>query len=168
MSPLFDNRFPSEAFKSMVFWLMACSGLWGVLAGGEGWAFGLPVIGLATGLALYLGLRPWNVRLLRLPGFVVFFLRSAMGGALDVAWRALHRRCPIAPSWVRYRFHADDPRVRLLVSAMIGLFPGTLASEIEGDELHVHLLTERDGWRDSIAALERRLSDLLPASGGRA
>lgn len=166
MSQLIVNGSSSGTLKSLVFWLAVCTALWWLLADGGGWSFGLPTIVLATWVALRLRLSPWNVRLLRLPGFAWYFLRQAVSGALDVARRALQPRRPISPAWVRYRFRDDDPRVQLLVSAIVGLFPGTLASRVDGAELHVHLLSEAEGWEQPIEELERQLGRLLPRADG--
>jgi len=55
--------------------------------------------------------------------------------------------------------------VRLLLSAMVGLLPGTLASRVDADEMRVHVLDERLPWQATVAELERRLERLLGVDG---
>lgn len=160
----------AQLIRGFLFWLLMHAGLWYLLTNGDGWEIGIPSACLASLLALHLELRPWRLRLLYLPLFLGFFMRAAFAGAADVARRSLLPTCAIAPEWVRYRFIVADPRVRLLVSAVIGLFPGTLASKIDGDELHLHIL-DRGGidWRINVMQLEQQLTRLLlpaPASAG--
>ena len=57
--------------------------------------------------------------------------------------------------------------MRLLLSALVGLLPGTLASRIDGGQLRVHVLDEQLPWQATIAELERRLERLLGAAGER-
>lgn len=161
MWKLSSQRSAKRAWQ-FAFWSALSAALWLLLAEGKGWQFGLPTVLLAAGLAVFLDLEPWAFRLLRMPAFLWFFLRSTFHGAVDVARRAISPRCPIAPSWLRYEFTSNDPRVRLLASAIIGLFPGTLAAKIEGDYLLIHVLDERTDWCPTIAELERELSAVLP------
>lgn len=152
----------ANSLPAFLFWLLVYAALWYVLAGGAGWAFGVPTVFLACLLAVYLKAQPCRIQLRHLPVFLLFFLRSALVGGADVARRAVHVRCPIAPAWVHYRFQSHDSRVRLLVSAIVGLFPGTLASKIEGDQMHVHVLDKNSDWQNTVAQLEEKLTQLLP------
>lgn len=161
MSKLSANRPSFGSLSAFAYWLLAYLVLWYFLASGAGWAFGIPSAVLASLVAVYLRLQPWRIRIRHLPSFLFFFLRSAVMGAADVARRSVQVRLPIAPAWVRYRFVASDSRVRLLVSAIIGLFPGTLASRIENDELHVHILDESVDWQSTTEKLEQKLMQLL-------
>lgn len=144
-------------------WVALYALLWTLLAEGRGWGLGVPSILLAAWLSLWLGLRPWHPSLLALPGFVGFFLGRMIAGGWDVAVRALHPRRPLHPAWLCYTLQSRSPRVRLLLSALVGLLPGTLASRIEGERMHVHVLDERQAWQPTVAELERRLQRLLHA-----
>lgn len=148
-------------------WTALYAALWALFAEGRGWSLGLPVVALAVALSLWLGLRPPWLRLAALPGFVGFFCKHMLAGGWDVARRALQPRCPLQPAWHDYRLACGSPRVRLLLSALVGLLPGTLASGVEGDRMRVHVLDERLPWRATIAELERRLERLLGAQGER-
>ena len=119
-----------------LFWSLIYAALWALFAAGQGWLLGVPTVALAVALSLWLGLRPLGMRLGALPAFLGFFLKHMLLGS-------------------------QSPRVRLLLSALVGLLPGTLASRIEGDEMRVHVLDERLPWQATVADLEQRLERLL-------
>jgi multicomponent Na+:H+ antiporter subunit E len=142
-------------------WGLLYAALWALFAEGGGWALGVPSILLAVALSLRLGSRPWQPALRALPGFVWFFLGRMALGAWDVAVRALHPRRPLQPAWLDYQLRSKSPRVRLLLSALVGLLPGTLASRIDADCMRVHVLNRRQRWEPTVIELEDRLVQLL-------
>jgi len=148
-----------------LFWSLLYTALWALFAAGQGWVLGVPTITLAVALSLWLGLRPMTLRLAALPAFLGFFLKHMLLGGWDVARRALRPRCPLQPAWHPYPLTSQSPRVRLLLSAMVGLLPGTLASRVDADEMRVHVLDERLPWQATVAELERRLERLLGVDG---
>ncbi|GAB3381258.1 Na+/H+ antiporter subunit E [Azotobacter armeniacus] len=147
-------------------WALLYTVLWALLAEGRGWELGAPMVLLATGLAVWLGLPLLRVHLPALPGFVLFFVMHMFAGGWDVARRALHPRLPLSPAWLDYPLACRSPRVRLLLSALIGLLPGTLSSQVDGDCLRVHVLDRRQAWQATVAELERRLARLCGAGTG--
>lgn len=158
-----DGTWLRRASADAVHWLVLYAVLWALFAEGQGWLFGIPCVLLSTGLSLWLGLRPSRLRLTALPGFVLFFLWRMIEGAWDVARRALHPRVPLAPAWVDYPLSCPSPSVTLLLSAMVGLLPGTLVSQVDGAVLRIHVLNTRQPWEPLVAELEQRLARLLRA-----
>ncbi|MBA1278877.1 Na+/H+ antiporter subunit E [Pseudomonas stutzeri] len=146
-------------------WTLLYTAIWALFADGNGWAIGVPSVLLAVGLSLWLGLRSWQPSLVSLPGFVWFVLKHMTLGAWDVALRALHPGRSLQPAWVDYRLRCESPRIRLLLSALVGLLPGTLASRIDADCMRIHVLDERQPWEATLIELEARLTRLLPARG---
>ncbi|KJH84939.1 Na+/H+ antiporter subunit E [Pseudomonas sp. KSR10] len=142
-------------------WALLYAALWALFAEGGGWALGVPSILLAVALSLRLGSRPWQPALRALPGFAWFFLGRMTLGAWDVAVRALHPRRSLQPAWLDYRLRSESPRVRLLLSALVGLLPGTLASRIDADCMRVHVLDRRQRWEPTVIELEDRLMRLV-------
>lgn len=142
-------------------WVVLYAMVWALFAEGGGWALGVPSILLAAGLSLWLGLRPWHPSLPALPGFLGFFLGNMAAGAWDVALRAVHPKRPLQPAWLDYSLTSSSPQVRLVLSALVGLLPGTLASRVEGDRMRVHVLDRRQPWEATVQTLERRLEQLL-------
>ena len=153
--------------NDVLIWALVYAALWTLLAGGQGWLLGVPTIALAVALSLRLGLRPLVMRLSALPTFLGFFLKHMLLGGWDVARRALQPDCPLQPAWHQFPLSSESPRMRLLLSALVGLLPGTLASRIEGDQMRVHVLDERLPWQTTIAELEKRLERLLGAGEER-
>lgn len=142
---------------SLAFWLA----LWALLSSNQGWEFGVPLALLATWASLKVKLQVGPVHLRYLPSFLGFFLAELFIGGWDVARRAWHPRLPIAPQWVTYEMTTEQPRVHLLLSAMVGLLPGTFASHFEGQTLYVHALDQRQHWRNTAQRLEQHLERLL-------
>lgn len=145
-------------------WLLVYAAVWLLLSGASGWAFGLVCVLAATGLSLWLRLPPLGLRLFHLPPLVGFFLHAVFVGAWDVARRALHPRMPLDPAWVTHACACANPRVRLLLSALVGLMPGTLASHIDEDMLHLHVLDQGQAWRLPVETMETHLARLFGAS----
>lgn len=143
------------------YWLLCFLLLWTILTGAEGWAFGAACTVLASLATRWLELPFWRFRLWCLPRFCFFFLRELLLAGWDVAWRALHPRLPIYPGWVEYRLKQHNPKVTLLLSAMVGLLPGTLASRARHGSLAIHTLNARADWESAICRLETELRTLL-------
>ena len=142
-------------------WVALYAVIWALFSEGSGWTFGVPSILLAAGLSLWLGLRPWHPSLPALPGFLGFFLGKMAAGAWDVAFRALHPRRPLQPAWLDYTLTTSSSQVRLVLSALVGLLPGTLASRVDGNQMRMHVLDQRQPWEATVQTLERRLERLL-------
>lgn len=157
----------AHRMSDALYWTLLYAALWALFAEGAGWSLGMPSVLLAAVVSLWLGLRPLRLRLRALPGFAGFFLRHMLIGAGDVASRALRPRCPLQPAWHDYPLASSSPRVRLLLSALVGLLPGTLASGTAGEYMRVHVLDERQPWRPVVAELEQRLQRLLGDEDGR-
>lgn len=148
------------------------AGLWWVLHPGEGhsWIVGVPVIAAAVwlGSLLRIGV-PWTLHFGALARFVPYFLGSSLLGGLDVAWRALHPRRPIAPALVRLPLRLPQGTPRTFLATVVSLLPGTLSVEIEGSILVVHVLSRSDDSVRALRALEERVAGLfgvVPSEGG--
>ncbi len=155
------RRITCSATLPAAYWLILFIALWLLLAGNTGWYLGLPSAIAATVLALRLQLAPLPIRPLALPPFVARFLVAAIVGGWDVARRALHPQLPIAPDWVNYPVRSKHRQVRLLLSGLVGLLPGTLAAGIEDDRLRLHVLDAGSDWQRQVAALESSLCRLF-------
>lgn len=150
-----------QRLDQTVYWLVVYAALWVILSGGAGWGFGTVCVLLATWLSLALRLQPLYLNLLYLPHFLCFFFYEVAIGAWDVARRALHPGVPVNPALVTYPLRCAHPQVRLLLSAMVGLLPGTWASHFDDQLLYLHVLDERQAWQDSVAQMERHLARLV-------
>ena len=147
-------------------WTVIYACIWALFAEGGGWSLGPPSVLLAAGLSSWLRLSPWQPSLAALPVFIVFFLSKMAAGAWDVAARAVQPRVSLQPAWLDYSLSASSPRVRLILSALVGLLPGTLASRVDGNRMRIHVLDERQPWEPTVRELERRLERLLVRGDG--
>lgn len=134
--------------------------VWLVLSGGRGdfLLLGLPACLLAAAVSGAIRRRSGKrVRLVALLTYMPgFFWRSLCGG-LDIAWRVVHPRLPVAPAFVRYACREEDEDARVWFCDALSLMPGTLAAGIEGREALVHLLAEDEAMAGKIATEERRI-----------
>jgi multicomponent Na+:H+ antiporter subunit E len=70
--------------------------------------------------------------------YALVFLKALVLSNLDVAFRVLHPRLPIAPGIVRVRTTLRTPLGRLLLANSITLTPGTITVEMRGEDVFVH------------------------------
>lgn len=157
-------RSPQQLVRHGSYWLLIYGALWLLISDANGLVFGLVCALAATGLSLWLQLPPVGLRLLYLPHFLLFFLTETLLGAWDVARRALHPQLPLDPAWVSYALTCPNPRVRLVLSAMVGLMPGTLSTHVDDKNLYLHILDQRQAWRAPVAKMETHLARLLGAA----
>ncbi len=152
-----------RVWRTYLLWVMMFFALWLLLAGFRGWLFAIPAALGGAAVAVYLALPLPQLHWRRLPRCLGFFAVQLVLGGWDVARRALHPRLPLAPGWVSYRFTSTNPRVRLLLSAVVGLLPGTLASHCDDQQMTIHALDQHSDWEPVIARLELLLDRLLIA-----
>ncbi len=147
-------RWATVAARSVPF-----AGVWWALAEGApaSWWVGVPAVVLAA-LASAALMPPVPIVWRELPGFVPFFLKRSVLGGLDVARRALHRRLPIAPAIIDYRFRLPPGLARVMLANTISLLPGTLGAGMEGDLLKVHVLDGRHDTAGEIAKVEAAIA----------
>lgn len=152
-----QQRLTTIAVLALVY-----AALWLVLSNNQGWGFGLIVVALAVGCALAAKVRVRPVAWRFLPGFLIFFLSRMVLGGLDVARRTLGQATDVHPGWVSHQLGDSSPFARLLLSAITGLLPGTLAARIDGDIMQVHTLDTRRDWQLEVSGLENHLARLFP------
>jgi multicomponent Na+:H+ antiporter subunit E len=123
---------------------------------------GAAVVALATATSLWL-LPPDSSRWhpAELVRFVPYFLSQSWRGGLDVAARALLPRRTLAPELVAYHVSLPDGPARRFFAAAIGLLPGTLTTELDGDRLTVHALDRSLPVASMLRELEERTAALF-------
>lgn len=152
---------PAFSIKIVLGWLLIYSLLWILLAGSEGFAFGALVVIVATGVSLFLAPSPPTIQLRYLPHFVIFFVMEMAIGGWDVARRALSPSLPIKPNWVVYSLQDSPDHIKLILSALVGLMPGTLATQYKNQQLYLHVLDSEQDWQTGITKLEQQLIRLM-------
>lgn len=159
---------PLEAMRSG--WRLGWAGqaftvlflLWLVFDGFDGWPVGLfaALVGGAIAAGLAEG-KPFRWNPLRLAGFAGFFVVESFRGGIDVAWRSLHPRLPIAPRFFEHEIAVPRGQPSTLLISVISLLPGTLSAELVRDEHVLVVHTLAGGGRDSVERLERRIARLF-------
>jgi len=141
--------------------------LWWLITQGrtDAWLVGLPVVVLAGLASVALG----NDRRLgfspaAIPAFLILFLRDSIHGGFDVALRTLGPKLRVAPGFQRYRLRLDHPAARVLLINCIGLLPGTLAADLDGDHVELHLLDTGVDPTPKLRQLEQAVARLFGAS----
>jgi multicomponent Na+:H+ antiporter subunit E len=142
---------------------MTLTGDWSVPAA----AFSLALAGLLLRLARPLGgegLR--RVRLARLPGFVLFFLKELIVANLKVAAAVLSPEGRLRPAIVAIPLELDRDAEVALLANLITLTPGTLSLDVspDGHTLYVHTIatTGPDELRRAIReGFERRILEVF-------
>jgi multicomponent Na+:H+ antiporter subunit E len=100
---------------------------------------------------------PRRIRLGRLPSLLLRFLWQSARGGLDVAWRALSPRLPLAPGFVTCPLRLPPGGARNALATEMSLLPGTLAVGQEGDALRLHCLDIAQPVPAQLAEEEARL-----------
>jgi multicomponent Na+:H+ antiporter subunit E len=121
---------------------------------------------LAAALAAGISGRIWRtggkrLRVTALPLYLPGFLWRSLKGGVDVAWRVLHPRLPIAPAFMRHHCRETDETARVLFCDAMTLMPGSLGIRLEGYDLDLHLLSDEAHLRRGIEAEEQRMLDLF-------
>jgi len=140
------------------------AGLWWIIVQGraDAWLVGLPAVALATLASVHLGSPALpRLSLTGLFAFLALFLRESIRGGLDVARRTLGPRLLIEPGFHRYRMHTSHPAARVLLINCIGLLPGTLAADLDGDHAELHLLDNGVNPEPQLLRLEQAIVRLF-------
>ena len=140
------------------------AGLWWLIVQGraDAWLVGLPAVVLATLATIHLGSQPpLRLSLAGLFVFLALFLRESFRGGIDVARRTLGPGLRIKPGFHRYRLHISHPAARVLLINCIGLLPGTLAADLEGDHADLHLLDTGVNPDPQLLQLEQAVARLF-------
>jgi multicomponent Na+:H+ antiporter subunit E len=155
------NLMPSGLTRALLQRSLILYLLWLVISSANPDALIAGVIVAAAGAWLSVRLLPAGISrwrfwpVLRLmPAFV---WRSLLGG-IDVAWRALHPRMPLAPAWLVYRTRLPRGAARVTFGNEVTLTPGTLAAGGHEDDLFVHCLDCEQPVTAMIAREERRVA----------
>ncbi len=158
------SRHPLRLLKVAALRALPLAVLWSALTGGtlDAWRFGGPVIVLASVASLWLQpcRRIW-IRVREVPLFLAFFIWQSLKAGVDVAFRALRPRRPLAPAVLEYSLRLPEGSARVLLANTVSLLPGTLTAALEGDRLIVHVLDARLPIRKSLRQVEERVAALF-------
>ncbi|MGD2074990.1 MAG: Na+/H+ antiporter subunit E [Gammaproteobacteria bacterium] len=141
------------------------AGLWWLLTDGDtaSWVVGLPAVAAAL----------WAARRLRAPGagalsvpsllrLVPLFLWESLRGGVDVAQRTLSPRLRVRPGLAVYRIGLQREDARVFFTNCVSLLPGTLAADLDGDRLDLHLLDSGSDPEAELRRLEQAVARVYP------
>lgn len=138
--------------------------LWWVLAEGRPGALGLGLIAVVFALAVSLRLmppRPGRLSVAGLIGFIGYFVWHSLKGGVQVAAIAMRPRHDLAPALLEFPLSLPEGTPRVLMTAAIGLMPGTVGVCLEGERLRLHVLDERLPAIAEAQALQARIARLF-------
>ena len=140
------------------------AGLWWLIVQGraDAWLVGLPAVALASLAGIRMGSQPLSrLSLIGLFAFLGLFLRESVRGGIDVARRTLGPALLIEPDFHKYHLRISHPAARVLLINCIGLLPGTLAADLDGDQAELHLLDTGVNPDPQLQQLEQAVARLF-------
>ena len=145
----------STAILAVLWWLI-------VQGRADAWLVGLPTVALAALASVHLGGDALTrLSLAGLVAFLALFLTDSVRGGVDVARRTLGPGLRIQPGFHKYRLHISHPAARVLLINCIGLLPGTLAADLDGDHAELHLLDTGMNPDPQLLRLEQAVARLF-------
>lgn len=143
------------------------AGLWWLLSDGDpaSWIVGLPAVAAAGWSARRLGSGGSStVSVSGLLLFVPFFLWESLRGGVDVALRTLAPKMRIQPGYSQFHTELRQSNARVFLVNCMNLLPGTLAVDLQGDRLEVHLIDTAMDAETELRRLERAVARIFPES----
>lgn len=135
-------------FRRYVPPTLVFAALWWLLSDGEhgSWLIGVPAVLAASWSAQALNpAHRWTISAWGLVRFFPFFLWESLIGGLDVARRTLAPKLRVQPGFTIYRTSLQQHGARVFFANCVCLLPGTLAADLKGDQINIHMLvTEFD------------------------
>lgn len=156
-------RPPDFDWPRAVVAALLLAALWWLIGGTPpSWIVGVPTVLAGAGLVGSLPATGGSVRVLKLPGFVLWFLWQSIRSGTDVAVRALRPGPPVAPGIVHHVTPLAGGK-QVMFANTLTIMPGTLTRRLVGDQVEIHVLDRRVAIDDDLAELERRIDGLVRA-----
>ncbi|MCB1850067.1 MAG: Na+/H+ antiporter subunit E [Gammaproteobacteria bacterium] len=143
---------------------LALAALWWLLTGGESnsWAVGAPAVAAAVWAAR--SLRQDSHSAISVAGllrFLPFFVWESLRGGIDIARRTLAPQLRVRPGFISYRTLLSQRSARIFFANCMCLLPGTLAADLQGDRIDVHLLDSEVDFYADLARLEHAVAAIF-------
>lgn len=138
--------------------------LWWILSGGQAGSWGLGAIAVAGALGASLYLLPPSAGRISLSGLLLFlgyFIWNSVHGGMQVALLALRGRHALQPGILELQLALPPGAPRILMLSALGLMPGTLAVQLDGDRLRLHVLDARMPVVEQAQALQARIARIF-------
>ena len=150
----------------LVFLLLA---LWLLLTAGDtdSLIVGLCFIGLAVFVSSWLAKKTKQLanqpqlRLVRLPKFIVFFVVQSVIGGVNTALLACRLKMKLSPEFIHYRITVLQPgRSVALFVTTVSLLPGSVSVLRESDGLLIHVLSVNENTIKEVYNCEMAVAEL--------
>lgn len=138
--------------------------LWWILTAGEhnGWGVGGVTIVLAMAVSLMMSpLGAHRFSIMRLPGFLAFFLFQSIIGGLQVAAIAIRPRLDLQPAMLEIHLRLPEEAARVFLVSTLNLLPGTLSAGLDANRLLLHVLDRRRPIEQEVRQAEARVARLF-------
>jgi len=145
--------------RSLLFTL-----LWWILTEGRAGSWGSGAIAVAGALGLSLYLLPPSAGRISLAGlfaFLGYFIWNSVHGGMQVALLALRGRHALQPGILELQLALPPGAPRILMLSALGLMPGSLGVQLDGDRLRLHVLDERMLVMEQAQALQARIARIF-------
>ncbi len=148
--------------RTWLFRLVLFSTMWLILTDGvmNSWFVGVPTVLLVTFFSVLL-VPPLSLSLRGIVLFIPYYLWHSIRGGADVAWRAMHPQLPISPALLNYRLRLPPGIPGVYMVVFVGLLPGTLCVESDGESLLVHVIDDTSAIKEELNMLEIRLAKIF-------
>ncbi|GAA5507987.1 hypothetical protein Rcae01_03445 [Novipirellula caenicola] len=140
------------------------AGLWALLTETrrDAWIVGVPVVLAASLVEARLASRDrWRWSVIGLLRFAPHFVRSSIGGGIDVAWRSMHPQLPIDPQMIAYPLRLPAGTARTFFMNVVNLLPGTVSADVRKNVLTVHAMDINQPIQRELATLEDAVAKLF-------
>ncbi len=134
-----------QRIKSFVLSMIILYGLWVVIAGTDsdeliaGFAVALLMsLVFSSRLSMLAEVRLNPRSLVRMPIYILIFLRELVKSTLDVAVRVISPSLPINPGIVKVKTKLKSRLGRIVLANSITLTPGTMTVETDGEYFYIH------------------------------
>ncbi len=164
-----NHRFP----RNCTFWncdwrlfrrIMVFSAVWFALTGTDtaSWLVGGPAVLLASLLSRRLApSSQYRISLTGMLRFIIFFQYQSLRGGLDVMGRALSWQQRLDPGLLTYTTFLPEGSARIFLVNTISLLPGTLSTDLMGEQIIVHTLDQTMPTAANIHRLEQHIAGLM-------
>ena len=170
MSPEFTGQ-KVGAMPGLIYRTLFYAAAWWVLSAGaaDSWLVGVPIIAAAVYVNAVLS-RPSAVGFspVGLLFYGLYFIKFSITGGIDVLCRAYHPRVPLEPGLVSYPLKLASLPARQLFVCTVSLLPGTLAVQLEGQDLKVHVLDVSGPFIRELAVIESKVAAIFTPRAARA
>lgn len=133
------------------------AGIWWLLTDGApgSWIIGLPTVIAATWTAQRLQVNPpLGISIAGILRFLPLFAYESLRGGIDVTLRTLSPKMRITPGFARYDSCLEQEGARIFFLNCVSLLPGTLAADLNGTQINLHLLDKDRNPESDLRRLE--------------